>query len=162
MNMDDFEFEEVPHIMVVESRNHPEVSDLLFEGTITVLDSINATYERFAVPSALEIPQAIKYAVRGLDFYTARKRFDAYIALGCVVQGETDYHDIVGRESAGALMKLALDHTLSIGNGILACDTREQALERAKPSGKNRGGEAARAALEMLRMKSHFGIFPRT
>lgn len=162
MNQNEYDFEEVPHIMIVESRNYPDITDMLLEGAMTVLDREKTSYERFAVPGTLEIAQAVKYAVRGLDFYTARRRFDAYIALGCVLPGETDYHDIVCRESAAALMKLSLDHTLAIGNGIIACGNRDQAIERANPEGKNRGGEAARSALEMLRMKSHFGIFPRT
>ncbi len=150
-----------PHVMIVEARFYQDIADFLVEGAVAELKKEEVTYERFAVPGSLEIPAAIQYAVRGLDFYTARRRFDAYIALGCVIRGETTHYDIVSEESARGLMDLSLRHTLSIGNGILTCENREQALSRARPDGKNWGGKAATAALEMLKLKSRFGIYPR-
>ncbi len=155
------DFEEQPHVLVVEARFYEDISDFLAEGALAELEDAGAEYERFVVPGALEIPAAIQFAVRGLDFYTARRRFDAYVALGCVIRGETTHYDIVAGESARGLTDLSLRHTLAVGNGILTCENREQALARARPDGRNWGGKAAGAALEMLKLKSKLGIFPR-
>ncbi|MCB1530127.1 MAG: 6,7-dimethyl-8-ribityllumazine synthase [Rhodospirillales bacterium] len=156
------DFKEAPHIMVIEARFYEDVSDKLAEGALAALEKAGATYERYAVPGALEIPAAIGFAVRGLDFYTARKRFDAYVALGCVIRGETSHYDTVSEESARGLMDLSIRHTLCIGNGILTCENKAQAMVRADPEQKDKGGDAARAALEMLSLKSRFGIYPRS
>jgi 6,7-dimethyl-8-ribityllumazine synthase len=155
------EDDENPHVMIVEARFYEDIADLLVEGAVAELEKQGATCERFSVPGSLEIPAAIQYAVRGLDFFTARRRFDAYVALGCVIRGETAHYDIVCRESARGLMDLTLKHTLSVGNGILTCENRDQALERARPEGRNWGGKAAGAALRMLEIKSRFRIYPR-
>lgn len=160
-SFEDEEFDEKPHVMIVEARFYEEILDNLIEGATSELDRYGATYERFTVPGALEIPAAIQCAVRGLEFYTARRRFDAYIALGCVIRGETSHYDIVSGESARGLMDLSVAHTLAIGNGILTCENEEQALVRSRVNGMNCGGRAARAALEMLRLKSKLGIYPR-
>ncbi len=157
-----YAFEEAPHVMIIEARFYEEISDNLAEGAIAKLEEAGATYERFTVPGALEIPMAIQAAVRGLDFYTARRRFDAYVALGCVIRGETTHYEIVSGESARGLMELGMKHTLAIGNGILTCENRDQAMARARPDGKNCGGMAAGAALDLLMLKTRFGIFPRT
>ncbi|NCC22151.1 MAG: 6,7-dimethyl-8-ribityllumazine synthase [Alphaproteobacteria bacterium] len=155
------DFGERPHVMLVEARFYEDIADLLVEGAVAELAKEGATFERFSVPGSLEIPAAIQYAVRGLDYYTARRRFDAYVALGCVIRGETTHYDIVCSESARGLMDLSLRYTLAVGNGILTVENSEQALFRARPDGKNWGGKAARAALDMLALKSHFGIYPR-
>ncbi len=154
-------FDEPPHIMIIEAPYYEDVSDKLRKGAMAVLEKAGASHEIHQVPGALEVPAAIQFAVRGLDFYTARKRYDAYVALGCVIRGETSHYDIVAGESARGLMDLALHHSLVIGNGILTCDTQEQALTRADPGGQDKGGWAARTALEMLALKSTFGIYPR-
>lgn len=156
-----YSFDEVPHIMVVEARFYDEISDHLLKGACEELDNLGVTYEIFTVPGALEIPAAIHYAVRGLDFFTARRRFDAYVALGCVIRGETSHYDIVCNESARGIMDLSVRDTLAIGNGIITCENKEQALERARPDKKNKGGVAANAAVQMLKLKKHFGIYPR-
>ncbi len=155
------EFDEKPHVMIVEARFYEDVADHLAEGAINELGKVGATFERFTVPGSLEIPAAMLYAVRGFDFYTARRRFDAYVALGCVIRGETTHYDIVCGESARGLTELTLRYTLAIGNGILTCESKEQALERARPDGKDWGGKAAKAALDLIGLKTHFGIFPR-
>lgn len=154
-------FDEPPHIMLIESRFHTDVADMLKQGAIAELNKIGATYEVYEVPGALEVPAAIQFSVRGLDFYTARKRFDAYVALGCVIRGETSHYDIVAGESARGLMDMATKHTLCVGNGILTVENKEQAIERADPDKMDKGGDAAYAALSMLQLKSRFGIFPR-
>lgn len=162
MNQNAADFDEAPHIMIVEARFYEDISDGLAEGAIAALEKAGATFERYNVPGALEIPAAIGFAVRGLDFYTARKRFDAYVALGCVIRGETSHYDTVSEQSARGLMDLSIQHTLCIGNGILTCENKEQALARADVNQKDKGGDAARAALEMLSLKARFGIYPRS
>lgn len=135
-----------PHIMIVEARFYEDIADFLVSGTLKVLEDVGASFERFAVPGALEIPGAIK---RGSS-KKGGQAFDAYVALGCVIRGETSHYDIVAGESARGIMDLTIHDSLAIGNGILTCDNREQALVRADPAQKNKGGDAALAALAFL------------
>lgn len=150
-----------PHIMIVEARFYDHIADMLLEGAKAALEEAGASYEVFTVPGALEIPAAIQFAVKGLEFYTARKRFDAYVALGTVIRGETTHYETVANESSRGLMDLSVQHTLCVGNGILTVENEAQAITRADRNQKDKGGDAARAALEMLKLKSRFGIFPR-
>ena len=149
-----------PHIMIVEARFYEDIADHLMAGATAALEEAGATYERFAVPGALEIPGAIVSAVLAMEQNKARRRFDGFVALGCVIRGETSHYDIVAGESARALMALSLDHVLAIGNGILTCENRDQALERARPDQKNKGGFAADAALTMLTVQADIGMTP--
>lgn len=153
--------QEVPHVMVVESRFYEDIADELVKGAEAVLEDAGVSFERFAVPGALEIPAAIRFAVKSREFNPVRRRFDAYIALGCVVRGETSHYDLVCRESARALQELIAEFTLAIGFGILTCETKDQAMERAAVDKGNKGAVAARAALEMVEMKRFFRLFPR-
>lgn len=150
-----------PHIMIVEARFYEDVADELARGALKVLHDAGATYERFSVPGAFEIPAAIKYSIRALDSYSARRRFDGYIALGCVIRGETTHYDYVCQESARALQDLALEHTLALGYGILTVENYDQAMARARLEDKDRGGHAARACLAMIQLKNDFRLFPR-
>jgi 6,7-dimethyl-8-ribityllumazine synthase len=150
-----------PHLMIVEGRFYGDISDALAEGALRAVEAAGATCERHAVPGALEIPAAIRIAVDGLDRHPIRQRIDGYIALGCVIRGETTHYDYVCGESARGLQDLALRHVLAIGNGILTCETREQAWVRARPDGKDKGGDAARACLAMVDLKRQFGLFRR-
>jgi 6,7-dimethyl-8-ribityllumazine synthase len=152
---------DVPHIMIVEARFYEDIADALVSSAIAELEAAEASYERFQVPGAFEIPAAIRYAIRSMDFYAGRRRFDGYIALGCVIRGETTHYDYVCQESARALQDLATRYTLAIGYGILTVENRAQAMARAKRSDKDRGGHAARACLKMIDLKRHFGLFPR-
>ena len=152
---------DAPHIMIVESRYYEEVAEELIQSVLIELNDAGATYERFEVPGAFEIPAMIKYAIRSMDFYAARQRFDGYIALGCVIRGETTHYDYVCGESARALQDLAVQYSLALGYGILTVENRDQALARAKRSVQDRGGHAARACLKMVEHKSHFRLFPR-
>jgi 6,7-dimethyl-8-ribityllumazine synthase len=138
-----------PHILIVEARFYNDLSDQLAAGAIAVLDAAGATYERVTVPGALEIPAAVKIASQ-----RKKKKFDAYIALGCVIRGETYHFEIVANESARGLTWLSIDPGLIIGNGILTCDTEEQAIERADPNQQDKGGGAALAALSLLKIKA--------
>ena len=152
---------DAPHIMIVESRYYEEIADELIASVVTEVDKAGATYERFEVPGAFEIPAAVKYAIRSMDFYSAGRRFDGYIALGCVIRGETTHYDYVCQESARGLQDLAIQYTLALGYGILTVENRNQALARARRDGQDRGGHAARACLRMIELKRHFRLFPR-
>jgi 6,7-dimethyl-8-ribityllumazine synthase len=150
-----------PHILIVEARFYDDIVDELLRGAIAVLDDAGASYERIAVPGAFEVPAAIRMAIRSLDFYSGHQRFDGYLALGCVIRGETSHYDYVCGESARKLQDVACAHALALGYGILTCETAEQAWARASVDGKNKGGEVARACLQMVDVKRHFHLFPR-
>ena len=152
---------ERPHVMLVEARFYPAISDELMRGAVATLEAAGATYERFTVPGAFEIPSAIQMAVRARSFSTLTRRFDGYVALGCVIRGETSHYDYVCQESARALQDLALRYTLALGYGILTVDNEAQAWERARVDRRNKGGDAAKACLQMLDLKRHFNLFPR-
>ena len=156
-----FEFESKPHLLIVEARFYEDIANLQLQAVKTVLERVGATYEVLTVPGALEIPAAITYAVRGLDFDALRRRFDGYVALGCVIKGGTQHDEIVGFESARALQELALRFSLAIGNGILTCNTLEQAMERADPAQMDRAGAAAEAALRLIEIKHFFRMTPK-
>ena len=150
-----------PHVMIVEARFYEPLADELMRGAIAVLEEAGATYERFAVPGAFEIPAAIQYAVRSLDFSPGRRRFDGYVALGCVIRGETTHYDHICQETARALQDLAVHYSLALGFGVLTVETEDQAWERAKVDRLNKGGDAARACLAMIDLKRRFRLFPR-
>ena len=152
---------EKPHILIVEARFYDDLADELAKGATSALDRAKATYERVEVPGAFEIPAAVQIAVRSMDFFTARKRFDGFVALGCVIRGETTHYDYVCGESARGLQDLALRHTLAVGYGILTVENSEQAWERADVRKGNHGGRAAEACLRMIDIKRHFHLFPR-
>ena len=138
---------ERPHLLIVEARFYDEISDLLLAGATRALEAAGAVFESVTVPGALEIPAAIRLA---LD----HGRYDAYVALGCVIRGETSHYDIVAGESARGLIDLAVQRGALIGNGILTTDTGAQARVRAAPDGKNKGGAAVRAALALVRLRT--------
>lgn len=136
-----------PHVLIVEARYYEEIGEMLLTGAERALRDAGATFDRVNVPGALEIPAAIRIAIEA-------GRHDAYVALGCVIEGETWHDRIVGGESARGLMDLALYDGALIGNGILTVHSQEQAKMRADPNGKGKGGDAARAALALLEVKS--------
>jgi len=135
-------------LLIVEARFYEQISDALLVGATYVLDQAGATYDRISVPGALEIPGAIAMAS------ASRKRgYDGYVALGCVIQGETYHFEIVSNESARGLMDLTMVQQLAIGNGILTVDTQAQAQARSGPDQRNKGAAAARAAMAMVAVK---------
>jgi 6,7-dimethyl-8-ribityllumazine synthase len=138
-------------ILVVEARFYREYSDLLLEGARKVLDEAGAEHDLITVPGALEVPAAI---VMALDAGKAkRKAYDGVVALGCVIQGETYHFDLVANESARALMQIAVDLQLPLGNGILTVDNDDQAKARLGGNHGHKGAQAALAALAMARLK---------
>lgn len=136
------------NILVIEARYYEGISDALLEGALAVLQKAGATITKLTVPGALEIPHAIAYAEAG------PQKYDGYVALGCVIRGETTHYDYVCQESARALMDLAVDKALVIGNGIITVENEDQAWARAKSSQKNKGGFAANAVLKMIRIRT--------
>ena len=152
---------ETPHLLIVESRYYEDVAAELLSGANAELEAAGATSERIEVPGAFEIPAAIRMAIRSMDFYAGRRRYDGYIALGCVIRGETSHFDYICMESARKLQDLAVNYTLALGYGILTCETHDQAMERAAVDRKNKGGDAARACLSMIGVKQRFRLFPR-
>jgi 6,7-dimethyl-8-ribityllumazine synthase len=138
-----------PHVLIVEARFYDDIADLLLAGATRALGAGDATFDRVTVPGALEIPAAIRLALEGAGY-------DAFVALGCVIRGETSHYDIVAGESARGLMDLAVRQGALIGNGILTTDSGAQARARADPAGKDKGGGAARAALALLQVKRCF------
>lgn len=156
-----FHFEQKPHVLIVEGRFYDDISDRLLTGARAALERAAVTYEIIDVPGAFEISSAILYAVKSLDFDATRRRFDGYIALGCIIKGETRHHEIIGDESARGLQELAQRYTLAVGNGILTCDTKAQALERSDPATWDRGGAAANACLRLIEIKHQFRLSPK-
>ena len=149
---------EGPHIMLVEARYYAHIADELARGAIAALDAAGASYERFTVPGAFEIPAAIRFAVEAQARGAREARFDGYVALGCVIRGETTHYDYVCGESARGLMDLACQHRIALGYGILTVENGKQAWARAGVTEKNKGGDAVRACLAMIQHKRNFGL----
>ena len=144
--------------MLVEARYYAHIADELAKGAIAALDAAGASYERFTVPGAFEIPAAIRFAVEAQARGAREARFDGYVALGCVIRGETTHYDYVCAESARGLQDLALAHNLAVGFGILTVENEAQAMARAAVDRRNKGGEAARACLAMIELKRRLGF----
>jgi 6,7-dimethyl-8-ribityllumazine synthase len=142
-----------PHILIVRAPYYRVITDDLSSGAAALLDKAGATYETIDVAGALELPQAIRFAVRG------NRRFDGYIALGCVVRGETDHYEHVCRETMSGLMHIALQYGLALSNGVLTVDKPEQAIARTRPGGYNKGAEAAAAVLLSIAAGRQLGAF---
>ncbi|ESR23269.1 6,7-dimethyl-8-ribityllumazine synthase [Lutibaculum baratangense] len=142
-----------PRVLVIEARFYPELADELYAGAADVLSAYDAQIERVTVPGVLEIPAALAYAIEGTSGEFDRG-YNAFVLLGCVIRGETSHYDIVAGESARAVMDLAVKHRLCLGNGILTVEDSEQAWERADRRKKDKGGAAARAALDMMSVRA--------
>ena len=138
-------------ILVIEARYYTAISDALLEGALDVLQAAKADITKVVVPGALEIPHVISMAE------AAKSGFDGYVALGCVIRGETTHYDYVCQESARAIMDLAVNQQLAIGNGIITVENEDQAWARAKKDKKDKGGFAANATLKMIKIRSELG-----
>jgi 6,7-dimethyl-8-ribityllumazine synthase len=136
-----------PHILIVEGRFYEDIADELAKGAIAELGARGATYERIGVPGAFEIPAAIRYALDS-------GHYDGFVALGCVIRGETTHYDYICAESARGLGALAVHFGAPIGYGILTTENREQAWRRASVKEKNKGRDAARACLTMVALRA--------
>ena len=141
-----------PHLLVVRAPYYRDVVDGLLHGAREILEQAGATHEVFDVAGSYELPQAIRIALRG------GRRYDGFIALGCIIRGETDHYDFICKYSMDGLMNVALQFGIALGTGLLTCDTMAQAEARSsRDGGANKGSEAAVAALVQINAARHFG-----
>ena len=135
--------------LIVEARFYDHLNDMLIDGAKAALKAAGHKAEVITVPGALEIPGAISLAEES-------GQYDGYVAIGVVIRGETYHFEIVAGESARGIMALTMDG-LAIGNGVLTVENEAQAIVRADPKQKDKGGEAAKAAIALLGLKEKFG-----
>lgn len=136
-------------ILIIQAPFYQKISALLLEGATKKITDLGFKYEVVTVPGALEIPAVIAFAEEG-------EQYLGYVALGCVIRGETSHYDIVANESAHGLNRLAMKKKIAIGNGILTVENEAQAIVRADPKQKDKGGFAANACVEMIKLKEKF------
>jgi 6,7-dimethyl-8-ribityllumazine synthase len=146
-------------VLVVEARFYDGLADELLHGATAALEAAKARVDVLTVPGALEIPSALAIALDAAE--AAGTPYEAAVALGCVIRGETFHFEIVAGESARALMDLSAARRLPFGNGILTVENEAQAWTRARVSELNKGGGAAEAALAVLRIKRRLMEEPR-
>ncbi len=137
-------------LLLIVAPYYQNIADMLVSGATAAIRAAGYDSEMLTVPGAFEIPAAMAMATKG-------QRYSGFVALGCVIRGETLHYEIVSNESARGLQELAVRERLAIGNGILTCETMEQALLRADVAQGNKGGEAANAALQMIALRQRFG-----
>ena len=144
-----------PHLLIVEARFYDGLADALLAGAKSALDEAGASYDVVTVPGALEMPAVISFALDSAE--DGGTEYDGFVALGCVIRGETYHFEIVANESSRALMDLAVEESLAIGNGILTVENEAQAWVRARRNEGDKGGFAARAALTMIAVRERLG-----
>jgi len=133
-----------PKILVISAPYYRQVVDGMMAAAREIFAQANADFTTVEVAGAYELPQALAIAVR------ADRKFDGYIALGCVVRGETDHYDFICGSAMSGLMQVATDHAICLGTALLTVDTLEQALARSAETGANKGAEAAVACLKQI------------
>lgn len=143
------------HILIIDAPYYKEISAELRKGAIAAIEEAGASYSVLEVPGVLEIPAALSMALMAME--GDGEDFDGFVLLGCVIRGETTHYDIVANESARAIMQLVIDEGLALGNGIQTVENEAQAWERAKVDKKNKGGWAAKAALDMIHIREKLG-----
>jgi 6,7-dimethyl-8-ribityllumazine synthase len=144
-------------ILIVEARFYADISDALLASATMVLKEAGVEYDTVTVPGALEIPGAI--AIANASGHAAGAAYDGYVALGCVIRGETTHYETVANESARGLMDLTVRERLAIGNGILTVENEDQAWARTRADRvEDKGGNAAKAALAMVALRRRFNL----
>jgi len=138
-------------VLIAEARFYDDIADALLQGATAALTEAGVSFDCVTVPGSLEVPAAIAIAVEAAERHG--EPYDGAVALGCVIRGDTIHFEIVSFESARALMDVAVTRKLPLGNGIITVDTEAQAWVRARPEEGDKGGDAARAALAMIRLK---------
>jgi 6,7-dimethyl-8-ribityllumazine synthase len=138
-------------VVIVEARFYDDIQDALLEGAVAELDAAGVGYDVISVPGALESPSAVAIALAAA--MKKGRSYDGAIALGCVIRGDTIHFEVVSMESARALMDMSVARSLPLGNGIVTVNDEKQAWARARVSELNKGGDAARAAVAMIRIK---------
>lgn len=144
-----------PHVLIVEARFYGDLADELAEGAMAEIRAHDGTWERIGVPGAFELPGAIAIAAGRPG--TGGRMYDGYVALGCVIRGETSHYDYVCGESARGLMELSTRRGLAIGYGVLTVDTEEQAWARARRDEQDKGGDVAYACIAMIGLRHKYG-----
>ncbi len=150
-----------PCVLMVEARFYEDIADEMAKGAIAALEKAGVVHERIAVPGTFEVPAAIHFALRSMEIHASSHDYAGFVALGCVIRGETDHYDHICRESSRALMDLTVQRGVACGFGILTCETWDQAWERARVDGKNKGADAANACLRMMELQRHFRLVMR-
>jgi 6,7-dimethyl-8-ribityllumazine synthase len=140
-----------PHLLLLRAPYYRAVVDGLTDGATRILREAGGTFEQLDVAGAFELPQAIRIAMRG------SRRFDGFVALGCIVRGETDHYEFICRATMEGLMQVALQFGVALGTGLLTCDTLAQAVARSGTDGHNKGAEAAAAALLQIAAARNLG-----
>ncbi len=140
-----------PHLLIVRAPYYRTVVDGLSDGAARILREASATFEQIDVAGAYELPQAVRIALRGT------KRFDGFVALGCIIRGETDHYEFICRSTMDGMMQVALQFGIALGTGLLTCDTLAQAEARSGKDGHNKGAEAAAAALLQIGVARQLG-----
>ncbi|MEQ3624970.1 MAG: 6,7-dimethyl-8-ribityllumazine synthase [Celeribacter sp.] len=147
------EFDRPVKVLIVVAPYYKDIAEDMIAGARAELEKVGATHEVIEVPGALEVPTAIRIAYR-------QSNFDGFVALGCVIRGETTHYDTVCNDSSRAIQLLGLDGAC-IGNGILTVENRDQAVVRADPNQQNKGGGAAAAALHLIALTRRFAAAPK-
>ena len=137
-------------ILILEARFYEDIADQLVAGAVGALDDAGVGHERIAVPGAFELPAALAMAVDS-------GRYDGFVALGCVIRGETSHYEHVCGECARGLAMLAENHRIALGFGVVTAENRAQAWERAATDRKNKGADAAKACLAMMAIRASLG-----
>ncbi len=133
-----------PSILLIRAPYYAEVVDGMTAAAETILAEVSASVEKIDVAGAFELPQALRIALRG------KKRFDGFLALGCVVRGETDHYEFICNTAMDGLMQVALQYGICLGTALLTVDTVAQAQARSRETGDNKGAEAAVACLKQI------------
>ena len=146
------------HVLIIESPYYQDVAVALAEGAIAELEAFGATYERIAVPGALEIPQVLTAAAKAglIPLDAPNGKYSGVVALGCVIRGETSHYDIVCNTTNHWMMETATRYAVPVGNAILTVDTHAQAMARASGGREGKGGDAARACLHVAELAGQF------
>jgi 6,7-dimethyl-8-ribityllumazine synthase len=142
-------------ILVIEARFYDAIGAMLLDGATRAIEEAGASATIVSVPGALEVPAAMAMSLDAAA--NAARPFDGAVALGCIIRGETYHFEIVAGESARALMDMAVERKFPIGNGIVTVENEAQALVRADPKQLDKGGDAARAALALIRLRRKLG-----
>jgi 6,7-dimethyl-8-ribityllumazine synthase len=140
-----------PRVLLVRAPYYSDVVDGMSWGAARILEQAGATHETLSVAGSFELPQAIRIVLRGPE------KFDAFVALGCIVRGGTDHYEYICRETIAGLMQVALQYGIALGSGVLTVHSIEQAVARSRRDGFNKGAEAAVAALLQINVARHFG-----
>ncbi len=151
---------EPTRILIASARFYEDIADELERGAVRVLEEAGAAHETITVPGAFELPAAIAMVMRAAEAEPQRWGFHGVVALGCVIRGATSHYDYVCGESARGLQDLAVQQCLPLGYGILTCDNDQQAWDRAAVDRRDKGGDAARACLQMVAIKRLVGLLP--